>query len=307
MSRSLPPGRGPAPARARLRLSSAPRGAQTGALWARRPDRSGRSAFSPRPPPRAGPPGSRRRQRRAPRSRGPQVLRAAGRSRRRLRLSPAGLHPTAFVCAARPQPRPSSRGRPPRGSRGLMPLQQGTPRSRAAARRRLCRPAGSAGRGPGAPGAGGARAAPRAAVGKCAGRRRRRGQDQPGGELHHQRLPHRVHPHRLPDNSVSGAAGAGRWRPLGTQGRREGVLSRARGAEGEEGRAGRARAGRVGFLRGAVASGRPLLAPLLAFDRKADAQVPLACGPRVGLFQSAASSGGRSTFKSRGEQGQEWI
>ncbi|GAB5578388.1 rho-related GTP-binding protein RhoU [Prionailurus iriomotensis] len=28
-------------------------------------------------------------------------------------------------------------------------------------------------------------------------RRRRRGQDEPGGELHHQRLPHRVHPHRL--------------------------------------------------------------------------------------------------------------
>uniref|UniRef100_A0A8C0AI29 Ras homolog family member U n=1 Tax=Bos mutus grunniens TaxID=30521 RepID=A0A8C0AI29_BOSMU len=112
-----------------------------GALWARRPDLAA-APPSPAPAPRAGPPGSRRRQTR------PRAARSAVLGRRTQPASPepepSRTHPTAFVCAARPGRGPRVGDGSPRLARADAP-QQGTPRSRAAARRRPCRPAGSAG------------------------------------------------------------------------------------------------------------------------------------------------------------------
>ncbi|XDC67930.1 hypothetical protein R6Z07M_019112 [Ovis aries] len=90
------------------------------------PGPSGRSAFSPRPPPARRAAGKQEETAPGPAPRGPQSS-AAGRSRRRLRLSPAG--PTRPPLSA---PRGRSRGPrvgdgSPRGSRGPMPPQQGDP------------------------------------------------------------------------------------------------------------------------------------------------------------------------------------
>ncbi|CAI9177484.1 unnamed protein product [Rangifer tarandus platyrhynchus] len=75
--------RGPCPRSrpsARGSGSSAPRGAQAGALWARRRDLAAAPPSLRARPPRAGPPGSRRRRRRAPRRsvRSPQPQNGAG-------------------------------------------------------------------------------------------------------------------------------------------------------------------------------------------------------------------------------------
>lgn len=153
--------------------------AQTGALWPRIEEGAAGPASFPARPCR----------REARRSRLGHIAAARAQSPSRVRTSRRLCPPVAagLAAAARdgPAARPARVAHPLRAGGGT--ARTTSPGARGA---RVARARGTRG-----PGTRGRRRGARRQV--RAGRRRRGGQDQPGGQLYHQRLPHRVHPHGL--------------------------------------------------------------------------------------------------------------
>lgn len=155
------------------------RGAQTGALWSRIEEGDAGPASFP----------ARRCRREAWRSRLGHIAAARAQSPSRVRTVRRLCPPVAagLAVAARdgPAARPAGAALPLRAAGGAARTASPGARGARGARARGVRGSGARGR----------RRGTRRQV--RAGRRRRGGQDQPGGQLYHQRLPHRVHPHGL--------------------------------------------------------------------------------------------------------------